>query len=139
MLRKDFIVRQAEEFGKFLGILLALRKNGNWHELDALIRTSASKYTSVEVELTESFSDENFAQDLIKEYQLNGENLKMLGDLLYEKALFYLENNNSDKAKNALTKAFILFNHVKNNALDSEFSLDMHYKMQTIKSMLSIK
>jgi hypothetical protein len=139
MLRKDFIVRQAEEFGRFLGIILALRKTGNWQELERVIRTNASKYTSVEVEFSESLPDENFAELLVKKNQLSGENLKMLGDLLYEKSIAYLETGDEVKAKNALTKSFLLFNYVKNNALDSEFSLDMHYKMETIKRLLSLK
>lgn len=140
MLRKDYIIRLTDEGSKFLAVLLGLRKEGKWDELEEVIRTSAQKYSGVEIEFAETLPDEKLPELLKKSYNLSNENLKLLGDLLYEKGLFYLNGSkNEDKANNAFYKAFLLFTHLKNNALESDFSLDMHYKFESIKQLLGLK
>lgn len=132
-------MRLAEEWGKFLGVLFGLRKTGKWEEFEAIIRTSAQKYTGIEIEYAERLADENFISFLIKNHNLNEENLKLLGDLLYEKGLMYMATDRKPVADNALYKTFLLYNYIKNNSLESDFSLDMHYKLKTIRELLGIK
>lgn len=138
MLRKDYIMRLYEEFGKFLGVVFGLRKANKWEELSELIKHSAQKYTGIEVEFVEAMETEGIIEKLLKEHHLTTENFKMLGDLLYEKALMYMATDRSEAATRTLQKVFLLFNHVKNDALDSDFSLDMHYKLKNTKELLGM-
>lgn len=138
MLRKDYIMRLTEEFGKFLGAIFGLRKANKWEELSELIKESAQKYTGIEVEYAEGLETQGFIEKLINQHQLTDENLKMLGDLLYEKALMYIATDRQTEATNALQKVFLLYNHVTVNALDSDFSLDMHYKLRNTKELLGL-
>jgi len=138
MLRKDNIMRMYEEFGKFLGTLFGLRKMGNWPELEELIKTSAQKYSLVEVDFAESLETKGLPEYLMKNHSLNSENLKMLGDLLYEKGLMYLATDRAEAAKNAFQKVFVLYTYVQQNALESDFSLDMHTKLGNVKELLGL-
>lgn len=138
MLRKDYIMRMYEEFGKFLGTLFGLRKMGNWPELEELIKTSAQKYSLVELEFAESLETKGLPEYLMKNHSLNSENLKMLGDLLYEKGLMYLATDRAEAAKNAFQKVFVLYTYVQQNALESDFSLDMHNKLSNVKELLGL-
>lgn len=138
MLRKDYIMRMYEEFGKFLGTLFGLRKMGNWVELEEVIKTSAQKYTLVELQFAEDLETKGLPQYLLKNHNLNSENIKMLGDLLYEKGLMYLATDRANEANNAFQKVFVLYTYVQQNALESDFSLDMHNKLSNVKDLLGL-
>lgn len=139
MLRKDYIIRLTEEFGKFIGTVFSLKKDNKFVELEELISTSSQKYTNIEIEIAENLSNENFIEILLKSYNLSTENIKMLGDLLYEKGLLYAEQIKKKESQNAFHKAFILFRYKNTNALESDFSLDMHYKMKRLEQLLGLK
>ncbi len=137
MLRKDYIVRQFEEWGKFLGIVFGLKANGMFPELEELINTSALKFTNIEIEAAENLPSENLIETLTENYQLKEPNLKMLADLLYEKGIGYSKQLNEEKANNALEKALIIYGFIKENSLEIDFSLDMHFKIASLKQMLN--
>lgn len=139
MLRKDYIIRLTEEFGKFIGVLFGLKNQNKWDELEKLINESAQKYTGVEIAVVERIPDEVLVDTLIKNHNLSIDNMKMLGDLLYEKGFFYSNGALVKEAQNVFYKALLLFRYVKINALDSDFSLDMHYKMSRLEQVLGLK
>lgn len=137
MLRKDYIVRQFEEFGKFLGIVFGLKADAKFKELEELINTSAFKYTNIEIEIAEKLPNKDLIQLLTENYELKEANLKMLGDLLYEKGIGYSKQFKEDAAENAFQKALIIFEHINENSLEIDFSLDMHFKINSLKQMLN--
>jgi hypothetical protein len=139
MLRKDYIIRLTEEFGKFIGIVFSLKNQDKWEELDKLINESAKKFTNIEIVFVESLPDENLPERLFKEYGLTIDNIKMLADLLYEKGLNYSKLDEEIKSLNAYKKSMLLFRYVNDKSLDSDFSLDMHYKMKTLEQLLGLK
>jgi hypothetical protein len=135
MLRKDYIVRQFEEFGKFIALVFGLKKEGKWDEIEKLINESASKYTSVDIEKVEKMSEQELLNSLSSD-QLPDEKIKMLGDLLYEKGLAYTALIKPDESVNAFKKALQIYEYLKENALQVDFSLDMHFKINSIKQLL---
>jgi hypothetical protein len=137
VFRKDYIVRQFEEFGKFLAIVFGLKTDSKFTELEELINTSALKYTNIEMEVAEQLPDKDLIQLLTQNYELKEANLKMLGDLLYEKGIGYSKLFKESKAENNFRKALIIFEFIKENSLEIDFSLDMHFKMTALKQMLN--
>lgn len=136
MFRKDYIMRQYEEFGKFLAIVLGFKANQQFTELEELINTSAFKYTNIEIEIAERLPDKDLIRLLTENYDLKEANLKMLGDLLYEKGIGYSKLFKEKEAENAFKKALIIFEYIRENSLESDFSLDMHFKINSMKQML---
>ncbi|MBK7668804.1 MAG: hypothetical protein IPJ32_16585 [Sphingobacteriaceae bacterium] len=137
MFRKDYIMRQYEEFGKFLAIVLGFKADSKFAELEELINTSAFKYTNIEVEIAEKLPNKDFIQLLTENYELKEANLKMLGDLLYEKGIGYSKQLKEKEAENAFQKTLLIFEFIKETSLESDFSLDMHFKMNSLKQMLN--
>lgn len=137
MFRKDYIVRQFEEFGKFLAIVMGLKTDSKFVELEELINTSALKFTNIEIKIAEGLPNKDLIQLLTENYELKEANLKMLGDLLYEKGIGYSKQLKEVEADNAFTKALIIFEFIKENSLEIDFSLDMHFKINSIKQLLS--
>jgi hypothetical protein len=137
MFRKDYVVRQAEEFGKFLSVLMGLRKAGSWEEFHKQIRESAKKFTYLEIEEAENLGMDTFLETLTEKHQLKEQNLKMLADLLYEKGMSYTASSNTEEANNAFERALLIYTYISENALESDFSLDMHFKIAAIKQLLN--
>ena len=136
MLKKDFIVRQFEESGKFLGIVFGLKKDNKWPELEELINTSAFKYTNIEIAEAEKIENTNLIETLTQTYSLKEPNLKMLADLFYEKGIGYSKQFKEEEANSVFQKAFIIYSFIQANSLEIDFSLDMHFKLTSLKQLL---
>lgn len=127
-----------EEFGKFLGILYGLKKRKEWEEVELLLKTETQKFTRAEIEFAEGMNDGCFIEQLINEHNLNNENLQMLANLLYEKGCMYEVTGRADRSSNVFKKALMLYNYIHTTSLDSDFSLDRHYKMNHLRNLLGI-
>jgi hypothetical protein len=134
MHKRDYLVKQFEEFGKVMAVLLGLKKDGNYPDFLNLINESVKKYTATEIEHVEAISDELLLQVLTNEKKLNDEQLKMLADLLYEKAEYYIHNAENEGAINCYKKANAIYVFLKENATLT-YSLDMHYKLEVLSNM----
>jgi hypothetical protein len=135
MHKRDYLVKQFEEFGKVMAILLGLKKDGQFHELLDSIEEALKKYTSLEIKHVESISNESLVETLTQEKNLNDEQLKMLADLIYEKGEYYTSiNSPKNTSSNCYKKAFLIYLFLKENAT-LNYSLDMHYKLEILSKM----
>lgn len=134
MHKRDYLVKQFEEFGKVMGILLGLKRDGKFSELSDLINESLKKYTALEIDHAESIDDENLLTTLTEEKKLNDDQLKMLADLLYEKAEYYMNSSQESLAINCYKKAKSVYLFLKDHATLT-YSLDMHYKLEILEKM----
>lgn len=135
MLKRDYLVKQFEEFGKVMAVLLGLKKDGFYTELSDAIDEALRKYSSLEINYVESISNENLIETLPQDKKLNDEQLKMLADLMFEKGEYYTSVNSPEEvANNCYKKAHIIYLFLKENAT-LNYSLDMHYKIEVLKKM----
>ncbi len=134
MHKRDYLVKQFEEFAKVMAVLLGLKKDGKYNELEELIKTSVTKYTSTEINYVESIDDSVLINTLVEDKKLNDEQLKILADLLFEKAEFYSHHHQTLEASNCFKKAKNIYIFLKDNATLS-YSLDMHYKLEILNKI----
>lgn len=134
MHKRDYLVKKFEEFAKVMAVLLGLKKDGKYNELEELIKTSVTKYTSTEINYVELIEDSVLINTLVEAKKLNDEQLKILADLLFEKADYYSHHHQSLDANNCYKKAKNIYIFLKNNATLS-YSLDMHYKLEILNKM----
>ena len=138
MHKRDYLVKQFEEFGKVMAILLRLKRDENYQKLSEIINESVKKYTSTEIDYVESLIDEQLIEKLTSEKKLNDEQLKMLADLLFEKADYYFNTQQNSDLKlngvNCLKKSHIIYLFLKEQATLT-YSLDMHYKIELLSKM----
>jgi hypothetical protein len=137
MHKRDLLLRQFEEFGKFLATILGYKQQQDFIEVSKLISEGALKYIGVSIKGVEELEPEKLISSLTQEKKLTDEQLKMLADLLYENGVNNLNGDlNSDS--NTLinfTKAQMLYNFVNLNGT-LPYSLDTHYKLDVIKDIL---
>ena len=135
MYRRDYFVKQIEEFGKVLAAILRLKKDGLFSEMNDLIREASQKYTSTEITYVESLENDSLVETLSNDKKLNDDQLKMIADLLFEKAEAYLKSN-SPKAEsdNCYKKSFLIYSFLKAHST-LNYSLDMHYKLEILSKM----
>lgn len=136
MHKRDYLLKQFEEFSKVLAVIIGLKRNNDFNELNELINSTALKYTQTEILCIESKENEALINLLTVEKKLNDEQLKMLGDLLFEKGDYYSKSNenNEQDSFNCFYKATIIYKFLKQNATLS-YSLDMHYKLEVLNKM----
>lgn len=135
MLKRDYLVKQFEEFGKVMALLIGLKRDGNFPDLLDEIHKAAQKYTSTEIIAVESLQNNDLLKVLTQDKKLNDDQLKMLSDLLFEKAEYYLKTASGHaELNNCYKKAFILYSFLKENAT-LNYSLDMHYKLELLSKM----
>ena len=127
------LVKQIEEFAKVMSILLGLKRDENYPKLSELISESLKKYTSIEIDYIESLIDEQLIDILTSEKKLNDEQLKILADLLFEKADYYFNSQQNSELKlkgiNCYKKSYVIYLFLKEQTTLT-YSLDMHYKLE---------
>jgi len=137
MHKRDLLMRQFEEFGKFLATIMGYKQQQDFMEVSKLISEGALKYIGVSIKEVEELEPENLISSLTQEKKLSDEQLKMLADLLYENGV---NNLNSNLNSNSFTlinfaKAQMLYNFLNLNGT-LPYSLDSHYKLEAIKDIL---
>ncbi len=135
MLRRDYLVKQAEEFGKVLAVILGLKRDGLFPDMLEEIYKASQKYTALEILYIEKQENAALIKDLTEDKKLNDEQMKLLGDLLFEKAEYYVHTEGHGEASdNAYRKAYIIYLFLKEHATIN-YSLDMHYKLELLAKM----
>ncbi len=137
MIRKDYLVKQFEEFGKFMAIILGFRQNERWLEHEQKVLEAMKQFTALELLSIEDLPNEQFFEHLRSKAPLNEDQLKITADLLFEKAHYYLHQNENINASNALQKANILYRHLVQTGSGINFSLDNHFKLSSIERILA--
>ncbi|MES2681740.1 MAG: hypothetical protein V4635_17730 [Bacteroidota bacterium] len=135
MLRKDFILRQFEEFGKVLALILGFKNNKDWEKFEKEVADAAKKFTSLDISHVENLSDAAFESDVIDSETLNQEQKTILASLLFEKMNYYITIGNQEMYRRLKTRCFDLYSYVRENSTENEFNLDVHYKLEFLGKM----
>ena len=133
MLKKDLILRQLEEFGKVMAVILSFKKVKDWDNFEKEIREAALKFTTFEIDNVESLTETNFEKEILKHPNLKPEQLKILAELLFERLNFYAEKNEEDNYNSLKIKCIALYTHLQNDLTENEFDMNVHYKLQILK------
>ena len=135
MLRKDYIMRQFEEFGKVMAVILGLKKQNDLEKFEEEVANASQKFTTLNINYVEGLSFDVFEKEVLQSPTLLPDQQKMLADLLYEKMLFYLEKNENTKAFDIKNKCSALYTVFSENLTANEFNLDVHYKLEFFKTL----
>jgi hypothetical protein len=135
MLRKDYIMRYFEDFGKVLAAILTLKKNQDWEKFEREISEASQKFTSLEIMQVEQFNDEDFIAKVINSESLTLEQKKILAILLFEKMNYYLSIEKSEDFMKLKRRCLNLYQDIRDNFTENEFDLDVHYKIEYLNTM----
>lgn len=138
MYRKDYLVRQLEEFGKVLLAIISLRKNNDRFTAEKEIQRAVSRFTGLELEFVNSFSLEDFQYYIGHSVNLNHDQLKILADLLFENYLIHQSELSIENEEVCLYKILALYEMHQNQLTQNEFHLDAHYKISSVRKLLKL-
>jgi hypothetical protein len=132
VLRKDYIQRQFEEFGKVLATILGFKKAGSWEEFERSVERALKQFTDLDMSNMEQLSLADFKSKLSRKEFLSPEQRKYLATLLFEKMNYYLENNNQRRYEDLKAKCLALYQQLAADQTHQEFDLDVHYKLKLL-------
>ncbi|MCW3078142.1 MAG: hypothetical protein JWO32_2751 [Bacteroidetes bacterium] len=135
MLRKDLLMRQFEEFGKVLAVILGFKMQKDWENFEKEIEEASKKFTPFEVSAVENFSLEEFQTEIVNNSSLLPEHYKILADLLFEKMKYHLELDKNEGANLLKLKCILLYKKFSENFTHNEFNMDVHYKLDFLQKM----
>lgn len=133
MLRKDLLVRQLEEFGKVMAVVLGFKKQNDWDKFEKEIQEATLKFTGLEIKNVENLTETTFEKEVLNYPTLLLDQKKILADLLFEKLNFYAQNNNEEKYQSLKTKCLALYENIQNNHTENEFDMNVYYKLAILK------
>jgi hypothetical protein len=136
MASRDYIIRQIEEMGIFLAILLhrilKLKEENQQPEMEAVVRESLLKHAEIDIDQIVSLGDDDFL-DIIKQHFTSRDQLEKLADLLK-----MLGENITVSVTltrlNYLRKSLTLFSYLQEST--TVYSLDWNNKIQNIRFLL---
>ncbi|MBL7917420.1 MAG: hypothetical protein JNM96_03425 [Bacteroidia bacterium] len=138
MLRKDYIMRQFEEFGIVIGAILGLKRNKEWEKFELEIDKAVKLFTSLELTELKELQLSEFEKLIHASSQLKPDQIKALADLLYEQSFAEQEKNNTKQAVDLLEKSLLLYTIYKNELTSNQFNLETHYRIELITKILNL-
>ena len=136
MLRKDFIIRQIEEFGKVLALIIGFKKQNEWTKFEEEIKNAIQKFTSLEMNEIENLNIDFFVSEIVNREGLSLDQKKIIANLMYEKLYFYLFKNENESYSQLKAKCLLLYLHLNENCTTNEFDLDVHYKLSMLQKQI---
>lgn len=136
MLRKDFIIRQIEEFGKVLALIIGYKKQNEWTKFEEEIKNAILKFSSLEMNEIENLNIDFFVSEIVNREGLSLDQKKIIANLMYEKLYFYLFKNENESYSKLKAKCLLLYLHLNENCTTNEFDLDVHYKLSMLQKQI---
>ncbi|MBA3681491.1 MAG: hypothetical protein H0W73_10060 [Bacteroidetes bacterium] len=133
MLKKDFLVRQMEEFGKVMAVILGFKKQQDWDKFEEEMQAASLKFTTLEIKEVEALDETEYSKQILNHPTLTQDQLKILADLLFERMNFYSVKNDEVNYINLRSKCISLYTHIQNNFSENEFDMNVHYKLEMLK------
>jgi hypothetical protein len=134
MFRKDYIMRQFEEFGKALAVLMGLRRGHDWERFEKEIESATTKFSGKDLGELETLSTQEFEALVLNHDKMTEEQIKMLGDLMFEKMLYYKETGN-EKFEALKKKCLFIFDYYLSNLTQNQLDLGARYKLDLLKKL----
>lgn len=135
MLRKDYIQRQFEQFGKMLASLLSKKLNKDYEAFEKEMAEAVKTFTDFEVVELEDDSLEAFVHK-INSSDLQFDQKKILANLLFEKMNYYLEIGKPESYKDLKQKTLFLYETITSDLTQNEFDLEANYRLEFLKKKL---
>ena len=135
MIRRDYIMRMIEEFGKFLSAIVGLKREGNYGDALGKIDNVYEGMLDLDPKILKSVDAKELLDFLQNEKNFNNQYMKMIAELLFEEGQIYLESGDPISARNVLEKAKVLINYLMES--NTTFSFDWYEKLSVIENALS--
>lgn len=132
MLKKDYLSRQFEEFGKVLAAIIGLRKSQSFENYEAEMNLLLQKYAATGFRELESGDWKTFDQEVVLSEKISFLDKKIIASLLFDKIMYFRERHMYEQANELKEKCLLLLRFLKENQTENEYDLDIHFKLQQL-------
>lgn len=136
MLRKDFLQRQFEEFGKVLAQILGFKKSGDMINFEKEIEKAVKTFTTLELEELLKMNLEDFEKMVKQNQSLRPDQIKILADLFYERSFVFERPEQAEQMKDMLGRAYFLYKRYTQELTTNEFNLEVNYRLRMITEII---
>ena len=130
MIRRDYVMRMIEEFGKFLAAIVGLKREGKYGAALNKIDNVYEGMIDLDPKVLKSIDMDELLDFLQHEKKFDNHYLKMIAELLFEEGQINHESGDPISARNVLEKAKVLINYLMES--DTTFSFDWYEKLSLI-------
>jgi hypothetical protein len=134
MIRKDYLVRQLEEFGKVIARLRSLIAGQDRRKFEEELEEAFRTFTTLQVEKIEKLDIAGIKEQVINHESLSQDQKKMVADLLFEKLILLLGENDAENTGRLRENCLLLYRHLLDNYTQNEYNLDTHFKVRFLES-----
>lgn len=134
MLRKDYLIKQIEEFGRALAIIHSHKREQNYEAYEQETAMVFKKFSEKDLSEVEYLIMSEFESEIVLDNTLDLPKKKIIAHLLFEKMNYYIEKGDLNSALHLKAKCLLLYEFILNNLTDNEYDLDVHYKLSYLKS-----
>ncbi len=135
MIRRDYIMRMIDEFGKFLAAIVGLKREGKFEDALDKVDGLYQGMLDLDPKVLKSLDKDEVLDYLQKEKEYTNQYLKLIAELLFEEGQIYHEIGDPISAQNVLEKAKVLINYLMDS--DTTFSFDWYEKIAVVDKILS--
>lgn len=136
MLRKDFLQRQFEEFGKVLASILGFKKSGDMLNFEKEIERAVKTFTALELSELLQMNLGSFEKMVKLNNDLRPDQVKILADLFYERSFVFDKPEQAEQMKEMLARAYFLYKRYSEELTVNEFNLEVNYRVQMITEII---
>lgn len=133
MLKRDYLIKQFEEFGKALAQLLSHKREQDYDKFEQEISLALKKFSDQDLLELESMTLADFQYNIIEKTDIEFEKKKIIARVLFEKMSYYLLLGIEERSNELKNKCLLLYQHIQSNATENEYDLDVHYKLNYLK------
>jgi hypothetical protein len=133
-VEKDYLMRYFNQLGVVIAKILGLKKSGKLEEAHQVIENSLTDFGLKKSEYYLSIDISDLVRELMESHGLNIDQIKILGELLFEKGEIEKEQGNLKISRHFYSRALVLFNYI--TEVEKVFSFEREEKIQKIKMIL---
>ncbi len=134
MIRRDFVLRMIDEFGKFMSLIVGLKNEGKNDDALKKIDDVYEGMFGLDSKVLKSESADNILNYLKNDLKFSEQYLQMISDLLFEEGLVYHESGDPLSTHNVLEKSKVMINYLIESG--STFSFDWYEKLRIVDEIL---
>ncbi len=139
MASRDYLIRQIEEMGIFLALLLRrilkMKEENQQEQMESAVKEALIQELKLDIDQAIVLENQDFLK-LVKEYFSSDNQLEKLADILNVLGR-ETENSFTLSKVNYLRKSLFLFNHLQESS--TNFSYERKIKIQELQEILRIK
>jgi hypothetical protein len=136
MERKDYLIRYFEMLGQVMARLMGFKRRGDFEAGIEEIDQTLNEALKVDLSLLESIEPSKLMHELIEKRNFGFDQLKFLGELVYERAEFFSLQNRAQQANSNYCFALEIFEHIDRTS--GVYSSEQMTKIETIKGKIIV-